>query len=61
MFYLSIYHTITQSAVVHLCRLFLPHLRASGQGAIINVTSGLSFVPKVCFVCLCVIWRACLC
>jgi len=34
-------------AVVHLSRLFLPHLRTVPKAALMNVTSGLSFVPKV--------------
>ncbi|KAI8476285.1 MAG: hypothetical protein J3K34DRAFT_512077 [Monoraphidium minutum] len=38
---------INLGAVVHLSRLFLPHLRAAPRPAIINVTSGLAFVPKV--------------
>lgn len=37
---------INVGAVIHLSRLFLPHLRTVERAAIINVTSGLSFVPK---------------
>jgi uncharacterized oxidoreductase len=35
------------AALIHLSRLFLPHLRAARGGTLVNVTSGLSFVPKV--------------
>lgn len=36
---------INLDAPVHLSRLFIPHLLKQEQPAIINVTSGLSFVP----------------
>jgi uncharacterized oxidoreductase len=32
-------------APVHLCALFIPHLRKQRHGAIVNITSGLGFVP----------------
>lgn len=38
---------INVGAVIHLSRLFLPHLRTMQRAAIMNVTSGLSFVPRV--------------
>lgn len=38
---------VNLGAPIHLCHLFLPHLRAAERPAIISVTSGLSFVPKV--------------
>ncbi|HEX8288659.1 MAG TPA: SDR family NAD(P)-dependent oxidoreductase [Pyrinomonadaceae bacterium] len=36
---------INFEAPVHLCRLFIPHLLEQENSAILNVTSGLSFVP----------------
>jgi uncharacterized oxidoreductase len=36
---------INLEAPLHLCALFLPHLLAQPQAAILNVTSGLSFAP----------------
>jgi len=36
---------INLEAPVHLSRLFIPHLHAKPQAAIVNVTSGLSFAP----------------
>ena len=36
---------INFEAVVHLSSLFIPHLRRTPRAAILNVTSGLSFVP----------------
>jgi uncharacterized oxidoreductase len=34
------------TGTIHLCALFVPHLAASGkESAIINVTSGLAFIP----------------
>ena len=36
---------INLEAPIHLSRLFLPHLAKQEKGAILNVTSGLSFVP----------------
>jgi uncharacterized oxidoreductase len=36
---------INVKAPIHLARLFYPHLAAKDSAAIINVTSGLSFVP----------------
>ncbi len=36
---------INLEAPIHLARLFLPHLRRQQRPAIVNVTSGLSFVP----------------
>jgi uncharacterized oxidoreductase len=38
---------INVGGVVHLSKLFLPHLRTVERPAIVNVTSGLSFVPRV--------------
>ena len=38
---------INFEAHVHLALLFIPHLRTRERPAIINVTSGLSFVPRV--------------
>ncbi len=42
---------VNVGGVVHLTRLFLPHLRAAGTAGrpavLAVVTSGLSFVPKV--------------
>eukprot|EP00667_Euglena_gracilis_P017703 EG_transcript_18692 len=38
---------INVGAVFHLVSLFLPHLRRTPRAAIANVTSGLSFIPKV--------------
>jgi uncharacterized oxidoreductase len=38
---------INLEAPIHLCSLFLPHLRAKSDAAIVNVTSGLAFVPAV--------------
>ena len=38
---------INLEAPIHLTRLFYPHLSAKDNAAIINVTSGLSFVPLV--------------
>ena len=35
------------AAPIHLARLFLPMLRAAKGGAVVNVTSSLSFVPRV--------------
>ena len=37
--------TINFDAPVHLSRLFIPHLLEQPRAAILNVTSGLSFVP----------------
>ncbi|KIY96961.1 DltE [Monoraphidium neglectum] len=37
---------INVGGVVHLSKLFLPHLRTVERPAIVNVTSGLSFVPR---------------
>ena len=37
---------INLEAPIHLCRLFIPHLVTQPRPAILNVTSGLSFVPK---------------
>jgi NAD(P)-dependent dehydrogenase (short-subunit alcohol dehydrogenase family) len=37
---------INLGGVIHLTRLFLPHLRSVPRAAVVNVTSGLSFVPK---------------
>ncbi|MBV9277309.1 MAG: SDR family NAD(P)-dependent oxidoreductase [Candidatus Eremiobacteraeota bacterium] len=36
---------INFEAQVHLCLLFIPHLSAQQRSTIINITSGLSFVP----------------
>jgi uncharacterized oxidoreductase len=36
---------INFAAPVHLCRLFIPHLEGRERPALINVTSGLAFVP----------------
>jgi len=36
---------INFEAAVHLCSLAIPHLRGQPNGAIVNVTSGLSFAP----------------
>ena len=38
--------TINFEAPVHLSMLFIPHLKNQGRAAILNVTSGLAFVPK---------------
>jgi uncharacterized oxidoreductase len=38
--------TINLEAPIHLSALFIPHLLQQKRSAIINVTSGLSFVPK---------------
>src|SRR5262249_14765407 len=38
---------INLEAPIHLSRLFVGHLRTRPNAAIINVTSGLSFVPRV--------------
>jgi uncharacterized oxidoreductase len=37
---------INLEAPIHLSTLFIPHLLKQGRPAIINVTSGLAFVPK---------------
>lgn len=37
--------TTNLDAPIHLTQLFYPHLVAQDEGAILNVTSGLSFVP----------------
>jgi uncharacterized oxidoreductase len=37
---------INLEAPIHLSTLFIPHLLQQKQSAIINITSGLSFVPK---------------
>ena len=36
---------INLDAPIHLSMLFIPHLRAQRRSAIVNVTSGLSFIP----------------
>ncbi|MBA9079716.1 SDR family oxidoreductase [Rufibacter quisquiliarum] len=36
---------INVEAPIHLCHLFIPHLRRQEKAAIINVTSGLAFTP----------------
>lgn len=36
---------INLEAPIHLALLFLPHLTAQSAGAVINVTSGLAFIP----------------
>jgi len=36
---------INLEAPIHLCTLFVPHLRAQRNPTIVNVTSGLAFVP----------------
>ncbi len=38
---------INLEAPIHLCNLFVPHLRQQASAAIINVTSGLAFTPAV--------------
>ena len=37
--------TINLSAPIHLSALFIPHLRKQAEAAIVNVSSGLGFVP----------------
>ncbi|MGV3539736.1 MAG: SDR family oxidoreductase [Rufibacter sp.] len=37
--------TINLEAPIHLCHLFIPHLRQQESAALINVTSGLAFTP----------------
>ena len=37
---------INFEAQVHLCMLFIPHLRTQKRPAIVNITSGLAFVPR---------------
>jgi len=36
---------INLSGPIHLCSLFIPHLLKQRQAAIVNVTSGLAFIP----------------
>ncbi|MFB9863492.1 SDR family oxidoreductase [Rufibacter immobilis] len=36
---------INVEAPIHLCHLFIPHLRKQDRAAIVNVTSGLAFTP----------------
>ncbi|WP_181307486.1 SDR family oxidoreductase [Rufibacter sp. XAAS-G3-1] len=38
---------INLEAPIHLCSLFVPHLREQPTAAIVNVTSGLAFTPAV--------------
>jgi uncharacterized oxidoreductase len=37
------------TALVHLCALFIPHLMSKNEAAIVNISSGLGFVPMAGF------------